>query len=216
MEQNKKIYWKNWDYLIEGTNVDEFLSGKNKSLWGEGQDATNLGRQCWYDFVKHLPENSFILEVGTSQCLDIKYLHDNGLLNKHVYQGVDITRKFVEYGQKLNFDIRYYDGVHIDGVFGNTQWDTIYMRHVLEHNPHYTELLNECFKLARYSIFINFFLPPEDTPEDIINFDGYFYHNRYSRKLFEKFITDAGWGIKEEIEFKTSNSIDHIIVLEKL
>lgn len=205
----------NWKYLFETEeSVADFLSGEG-SLWGGNQGYENQGRQRYYQYVANLPENSNILEVGFAQGLDREYLRKENQLTNKTYTGLDITESFVKYANnKLNWINAYkYDGLIIPYV--NNYFDYSYLRHVFEHQNHYAALLKEVFRVTKNEIFINFFIPPEDNAEDKIEFDGYFYHNLYSRPKLKKFIQEYGWSVKEEQIFKTSNYTDNIWVLSK-
>lgn len=206
--------WDNWKYIFESEkDVEKFLSG-GEEHWGKGQGNTNQGRQRYYQYISQLPENVNIVEVGFGQALDMTYLKKENLLNTRNYFGLDVTESFVKYA---NNTLKWLNAYKYDGIaipFKDNYFDYCYVRHVLEHQPHYSTLLKEVFRVTKKEVFINLFIPPEDNDEDKIEFDGCFYHNLYSRAKLRKFIQDRGWSLKEEQLFKTTDSTDNIWILE--
>lgn len=210
-----EIYWDNWKYLFPTEkDVEQFLSG-GTSLWGTGQGYDNQGRQRYYQYVSKLPKNSSILEIGFGQSMDYVYLKKEGMLDNKYYTGLDVTESFVKHANnKLGWKEAYkFDGLTIP--YNDKYFDYTYTRHVWEHQPHYSTLLKEVFRVTKKEIFINWFIPPENIEDDEIHFeDKVFFHNKYSKAKLLKFIGDNNWSLKEQQLFKTDNSTDHIWVLQ--
>lgn len=208
-----KTYF-NWDELMKNKNVEDFLASPD--LWSENQGYNNPGRIAWRSYLKKRFTGARlrILEVGFGSAIDYKALAETGFLdNDQVeYYGVDVTEKFVEYAKehfsKLNATL--IDGYHIP--FDDKYFDVIYLRHVLEHQAHYGPLLSEIFRVCRGEVFVNFFIELSDADSDDIRFDGTWYHNKYSLKLFCDFVKEKGFQFHNIAIFRKGDKIDNIIV----
>jgi len=194
----------NWDYALEGVNVNEFLSG-GTSLWGKNQGFDNVGRQHWLSYVQALSRPIKICELGFGGGVDFQLLKDAGELSSIDMYGLDVTMKFCQHAALKFPEIKV---THINGEdipFADKFFDVFYMRHVLEHQKNYRWQLREAFRVTAKEMVINFFLPLTDAMVDEIKFDNIFYHNQYSKPLFEKFCNKYGWEIVSD-----TNHVTHI------
>jgi len=208
----------NWSYLFEDSSVDSFL--KEERHWGQGQGPDNPGRQAWLNRVKALSRPAIIGELGPGIGVDYGLLQDSGLLSGITYHALDVTPEFCVHLAKTYPDLKVTNINGYDIPFTDCYFDVFYMRHVLEHQENYRWQLREIFRVTRNEIFINFFLPLTESPADNIKFDNIFYHNQYSKTLFEKFCSKYGWVINSDT---TNTTIiddveysDEIVVLYKV
>ncbi|HEV8341069.1 MAG TPA: class I SAM-dependent methyltransferase [Candidatus Binatia bacterium] len=106
------------------------------------------------------------------------------------YTGMDATAKMIDYALQIfpQGKFRLGDITNIDAA--DNSFDLVLARHIFEHLPHYREGLNECLRVAKRAVIVNFFIELSSTERDIITTRGKNYHNNcYSRKLFEDFLT---------------------------
>lgn len=218
-------YLDNWQYLFEDKEIKNFLN--DGGLWGEGQGPSNQGRIAWIDFLKKFYKDTGktpikILEIGFGAAIDFQTMEKEHLLRPdgpYEFTGADVTPQFIEFAAR-NFP--KLNPILIDASttpFEDKYFHITYARHVLEHQQNYRFLLREMFRITSDRVFLNLFLPlVPNTDLDSIHYDNVFYHNRYSRNLFEKFITKRGWCIAEENLYKNHvkegvDTTDHTIVL---
>ncbi len=204
----------NWDKLMKGKNIEDFLS--SPELWGAGQGPDNPGRIAWRQYLetKSADKQIRVLEVGFGSGIDYKTLESTGILDtgQIEYYGVDVTEAFVDYAQKHFHKMKSFliDGYHLP--FDNNYFDVVYLRHVLEHQTHYKDLLSEVFRVCRGEVFIIFFIELSDSESDSINFDGTWYHNKYSRKLFQEFVNKHGFELNQLAIYRTGDKTDQIFL----
>jgi len=212
----------NWDYAVENTNVEDFLSG-GESLWGYNQGFENEGRQHWLRYLKAFPKPADsklkVCELGFGAGVDLQLLKESGQLQYIEMYGVDVTTKFCQHAALKFPEIKVTQINGYDIPFPDKFFDVLYMRHVLEHQENYRWQLREAFRVTSKELFINFFIPLTSEPVDEIVFDNIFYHNKYSRKLLETFCDKYGWEItnthtyvkrKDEADY-----VDQVVVLRR-
>jgi glycosyltransferase involved in cell wall biosynthesis len=202
-----------WDRLMAGRSAEEFLAAGD--LWGENQGPDNPARQAFRDFLRREAARApvRVLEIGFGSGIDYQAVESEGLLEggRIEYYGADVTRKFVDHAERRFARMR---PVLIDGYrlpFEDGFFDTVYLRHVLEHQRHYTELMREVFRTCRGEVFIVLFIPFTDAPEDRIDFDGTWYHNRYSRRRFDEFCAHHGFQLTEGPVFRHRDKTDAVV-----
>jgi len=207
----------NWDRLLENKNLEDFLV--SKELWGENQGVENPGRVTWRKYLKRKISNQKVrlLEIGFGAGIDYRALEKEGILDadKVEYFGADVTQKFVEYARNNLPKMKPYliDGYSLP--FEDKYFDLVYIRHVLEHQTHYRQLLSEALRVSKDEVFIIFFIELSEDASDRISFDGTWYHNTYSRKLFYKFVQELGFGIQELAAFHKNRKTDQVLILTR-
>ena len=209
----------NWDKLMADRKVEDFLASDD--LWGDHQDMDTPGRRVWRDYLRaRLGQGGVrLLEIGFGAGIDYRGLEREGLVDHPGldYYGADVTRKFVAHAQRHYSHMKPHliDGYRLpfpDGFF-----DVVYMRHVLEHQTHYDALLAEMLRVSRGEVFVIFFIPLSDAPDDRITFDGTWYNNEYSRLRFDQFVASQGY-VGEEIarfHFDTGYADDQLMILRR-
>ncbi|MHC4533210.1 MAG: CmcI family methyltransferase [Planctomycetota bacterium] len=214
--QNAKHHF-NWDRLLENKNPEDFLV--SKELWGENQGVENPGRVTWRKYLKRKTSNQKVrlLEIGFGAGIDYRALEKEGILDtdKVEYFGADVTQKFVEYARNNLSKMKPYliDGYSLP--FEDKYFDLVYIRHVLEHQTHYRQLLSEALRVSKDEVFIIFFIELSEDASDRISFDGTWYHNTYSRKLFYKFVQELGFDIQELAAFHKNTKTDQVFILTR-
>ena len=211
----------NWDKLMADRRVEDFLASDD--LWGDHQDMDTPGRKVWRDYLRRRLSDGQgvrLLEIGFGAGIDYRGLERDGLLDSPGldYYGADVTHKFVEHATAHYTKMKPHliDGYKLpfpDGFF-----DVVYMRHVLEHQTHYASLLEEMLRVSRGEVFVIFFIPLTQSPDDQINFDGTWHNNHYSRLRFDQFIAERGWTGEEiaRFHFDTGYADDQLMVLRRV
>lgn len=211
----------NWDKLMADRRVEDFLASDD--LWGDHQDMDTPGRKVWRDYLRRRltdGQGVRLLEIGFGAGIDYRGLQRDGLLDEPGldYYGADVTHKFVEHATAHYTKMKPHliDGYKLpfpDGFF-----DVVYMRHVLEHQTHYAALLDEMLRVSRGEVFVIFFIPLTQSPDDQINFDGTWHNNHYSRLRFDQFIAERGWTADEiaRFHFDTGYADDQLMVLRRV
>ena len=209
----------NWDYAVESTNVEDFLSG-GESLWGTNQGFDNEGRQQWLRYVQALEPGTKVCELGFGAGVDFQLLKDAGQLSKLTMHGLDVTAKFCQHAALKFPEVTI---THINGYdipFPDKYFDVFYMRHVLEHQENYRWQLREAFRVTAKEMVINFFISLTNEPVDEICFDNIFYHNKYSRALFSSFCNRYGWDFAEStvhvMRKDETDYVDQFVLLRRL
>ncbi len=209
----------NWDKLMADRKVEDFLAADD--LWGDHQDVDTPGRRVWRDYLRSRLDQGEVrmLEIGFGAGIDYRGLERDGLLDRPGldYYGADVTHKFVDHARRhyTHMKPNLIDGYRLpfpDGFF-----DVVYMRHVLEHQTHYADLLAEMLRVCRGEVFVIFFIPLSDSPNDQITFDGTWYNNAYSRLRFDQFIAARGY-VAEEVarfHFETGYADDQVLILRR-
>lgn len=214
--QNAQYHFS-WDRLLENKNLEDFLA--SQELWGENQGVENPGRVTWRKYLKRKISNQKVrlLEIGFGAGIDYGALEKEGILDadKVEYFGADVTQKFVEYARKNLPKMKPYliDGYSLP--FEDKYFDLVYIRHVLEHQTHYRQLLSEVLRVSKDEVFIIFFIELSEDASDKISFDDTWYHNTYSRKLFYTFVQERGFGIQELATFRKNRKTDQIVILTR-
>jgi SAM-dependent methyltransferase len=207
-----------WDALMEKRKVEDFLATEN--LWGQNQGAENAGRQAFRSYLqqKSMKGPQRLLEVGFGSGIDYQAINASGLIgdDKLEYHGADVTQKFVDHARLhfKNMKVCKIDGYHLpfdDGFF-----DIVYLRHVLEHQSHYDDLMAEIFRVCRGEVFIVFFIELAPIEADQISFDGTWYHNRYSLPRFAEFAAKHGFAVNPGPVFSQGDKIDAITFCPKV
>jgi len=213
-------YHFNWDKLMAGRDVDDFLA--SDALWGENQEIDAPSRTLWRAFLGERLASAGalrLLEIGFGSGIDYRGLEQAGLLESPglVYVGADVTRAFTEHARAhftalLPVLIGGYTLPFADGAF-----DVVYLRHILEHQVHYRALMKEVFRVCAGSVFVTFFMPLAEAAEDDIRFDGTWYHNRYARADFLAFCRDHGFEVRELALYRHARGYeaDQILVCER-
>ena len=71
------------------------------------------------------------------------------------------------------------------------QYEVVFARHVLEHQPIFQSTLEEMIRIGSQLAMHVFFMIPRDEPEGIgYNATDNLYHNRYDKRAIEKFLTN--------------------------
>jgi hypothetical protein len=213
-----------WDALMEGRKVKDFLV--KSELWGNGQGADNPSRQFFVEYLKgrletrdlnaaQWPGSFQVLEIGFGSCLDFKNVQDAGLLDRVAYTGADVTAKFCEYARETYPRM---DVVEIGGTwlpFADKAFDCVMLRHVLEHQAHYRDLMREVCRVARSEIFITFFIPLSVNKNDELDWDGQWHHNRYSARRFLRFMSEQGFACWVANVFAGPHGVDQVVIAKR-
>jgi ubiquinone/menaquinone biosynthesis C-methylase UbiE len=185
-------YLQNWTKFLKNKNPEDFL--KIETMWGQGQGQDNQGRCCFAKFVEdyiNITKTPIkILEVGFGTNITYQLLKDKKIIPSQfvTYYGTDVTPQFMELATKQHPEIILSEMFEGGVSYPSQYFDITYIRHVLEHQNGYKQLLTELFRVTRYYTFINMFIPlNKESNEDILKFDSKFFHNVYSYSKFTNF-----------------------------
>lgn len=82
------------------------------------------------EFLKDIPKDAKILEVGTNIGLQLKHLQDMGFTNLY---GIELQERAIEYAQKTTSNIYIIKGNALDIPFKDGFFDLVYTHGVLIH-----------------------------------------------------------------------------------
>lgn len=179
----------------------------------DGQGKDTKSRNFIVDLLKEGDVNN-IADVGCGPAIDLEnMLWKNALTSRRIdetekaipYVGMDVTegffRRIMKLGAILEHPISFRPVVDPRRLPANDgEFDVVYSRHVLEHQPDHLNLLSEMLRIAKKKVVLVFFIPPFHwNPDEFgmgyhrveIREDG-FYYNTYSRSLLEHEILSIG------------------------
>lgn len=165
---------------------------------------------------KHIHNQNYhsILDIPCGLCIDYMPLTEE--IENLSYIGIDITQSFVSRAQSLGISV--INGRIQEIPFPDSSFEVTYSRHILEHLDSYETALRELIRVAQKEVLVVFFIIPIENDEDIIitgPVDGYpIYHNRYSRKKIEYFLSSISKvkSFSWQSVANTSETILHIFV----
>lgn len=130
-----------------------------------------------------------LLDIPCGLCVDFFPL--KRLNPELIYLGVDITPLFVDRARSQSIPVL--EGRIQNIPCADSSFDVTYSRHILEHLDSYEEALKELIRVAKKEVLVVFFIKPHNAVTHTINegrIDGYLvYHNTYSKKQIESFLT---------------------------
>jgi len=127
-----------------------------------------------------------IIDIGCGLCdTYYGYKEDNYDIN---YTGLDSCKYFIDNANKNGINIIESDMNKINLL--DSSYDVVYGRHILEHLPTFKDALSEFIRISKYEIIIIFFIKPLDKEEIRYDNSADLYHNIYSKKDIEKYISD--------------------------
>ena len=133
-------------------------------------------RDYFVNFATKCKVNS-ILEIGAGSQFEAKMLWERGLLTKITYTIMDINKFWLKEGKKHLPEADFKYGSINKIPFPENNFDMVYCRHVIEHQPYYEIPLKEMIRVSRDWVFLNIFR--WSLQEDIIQRLKY-YSNAYS------------------------------------
>lgn len=163
-----------WDNNLK-TRFSEYLS------WLGDTDADS--RKFIKQYIKDANIHSLV-DFGCGPALEYYNLkNDNYDVD---YLGVDSCLHIKELHEKNKVPFLY-SNVEESGLEDN-MYELCYTRHVLEHLPTYTKMLDEMIRISNKYMVIIFFIKPSDFEKINFSSTDNLYHNTYKRNDIEKFI----------------------------
>lgn len=186
---NYKDRRDNHDFM-EPDHIARFLRNHNTGV-------NNMGRHRLASMIREY-SNPTVLDVACGTCVNWEVI-------KHVavqcqYTGLDRTKKLLEHARSLyGSEISLCEGFIQDIPFGDSEYDIVIARHILEHlGEGYEQAIKEAFRVARKEAIIVLFVDLSDSTTDVIkesepdeNGCTYFW-NTYSHEKFFDFINTLG------------------------
>jgi SAM-dependent methyltransferase len=128
------------------------LEDKKNYIRGYGEGVGTLSRDWLLTVIK---DGESLLDVGCGPGCTYENLSGRDIR----YRGLDFAPGFVDACRELfpdgNFQVG--DAMNLDEPDGS--WDTVLLRHVLEHTPHYREPIAEALRVARRRVVIVMWRP---------------------------------------------------------
>ena len=176
-KMDPQTYWNN-------NTLDEDIEQFKKWVGGsEAESNTYL-----YTYMGKHPEYEKIIDMGCGLCSVATGLQENSIGID--YTGIDSCSKFVSDGKKKGFNVLL--GDLRQTPLKSNEYDIVFGRHVVEHQPAFELILNEMTRLAKSEVVIIFFIKPIDEDRSVINYDEAtnLYHNAYSKQLIINWIAN--------------------------
>lgn len=171
-----------WKTPISETEWSRFLEETSS-------DPVRFFTYDWFKSLTNEMQGVSLAEVGFGQCTDFircfKELHDNKLI---YYSGYDVTEQFVCYAKRkfpsYTFEANnFFDPQHTE------QYDIVYVRHVLEHQPpeqSYPALETLLNRAKRLCVIAWFVSPGVEETFQWIGHDGLSANGAYVNRLSDK------------------------------
>ena len=175
-----KTHEKWWEYKCR----DERVLEQFKAWQGDENAVTRILARL------HIMNKRYksVLDIPCGLCVDYEALKRN--LPDLEYLGVDITPLFVSKAAQQGIPVL--QGRIQEIPCGDSSFEVVYARHILEHLDTYELAIKEMVRVAQKEVMIIFFTKPEERANDqvgIIPVNGYpLYHNRYSKARMETFL----------------------------
>lgn len=139
------------------------------------------------------------------------------------YTLMDRTTKMTEFAaDKYGNEINIVDG-HVQKMpLKDATFDVVILRHIMEHLPpgDMEKAISEALRVARHSVLISFFLPPDDRPEHDIREnpsnngrDGCtHFWNHYSHRRLMEYLTSFGFQVERSGSIITMGAAHYDVV----
>jgi ubiquinone/menaquinone biosynthesis C-methylase UbiE len=183
-------------------------------MTGNGQGKGHPSRDWLVDYV---PKDASVLDVGCCNALMYATFKD---ADKPIrYTGVDRLPAAVEWCA-INYPDAEFQISDADDLrdFGDSTFDYVISRHVIEHLPHYSQHIIEMYRVAKKEVIIIPFLDFTGYDFDRLQYgmrkEGGSWYNMYSREGLERFLIYHNIDDFEIIE-NYKDSGNSIIILRK-
>lgn len=196
---DRKKWWKRWSDL--GLDTDETF------MTHDGQGPDTKSRRFIVDQVIGKRPRS-MADVGCGPLIDFRNLCRHKALEHGDFTtswtGMDVSEGFLKdaiqfagTGRHVNFRL-ITDPIALPAM--GMEFELVYSRHVLEHQPDYLRFLSELVRISGRWIVLTFFIPPVVFPTDgplghhrvMIREEDGFYYNEYSSNLLHYEIESLG------------------------
>ena len=162
---------------------DKNISNPGNYMRGHG-DAVGVSSRDWLLTV--IRDGESMLDVGCGPAVEYENLQCHN--RKIEYKGIDFTQSFIDASRELfpegNFQLG--DARHLDEP--DNSWDTVLLRHVIEHTPGYHDPIYEALRVARRRVVIVKWRPLWAQQDRIESLGDDGYCSDYNGDEFRSFI----------------------------
>lgn len=136
--------------------------------------------------LEHILDGESLLDVGCGPGCVYENLLRRG--RRVTYRGLDTCRSFVEACREMfpQGDFRFGDALALDETDGS--WDTVLLRHVLEHTPGYEIAVREAMRVARKRVIVVKWRPLYNQDDKIEDKGDGGYCSDYNKDRFVDFL----------------------------
>lgn len=162
---------------------DKNITNHKNYMRGHG-DSVGVPSRNWLLTV--IRDGESLLDVGCGPAVEYENLKIHG--RDIDYKGIDYSQSMVDASRELypegNFQLG--DAMHLDEP--DSSYDTVLLRHVLEHTPGYHTPIREAYRVARRRVVIVKWRPLYAGVDQIEDKGDFGYCSDYNRADFELFI----------------------------
>jgi ubiquinone/menaquinone biosynthesis C-methylase UbiE len=182
-------YWRRIDHIIGPATAEEFERIDQKDT-----------REVLESFILRKSDtDTRLIDVGCNTGVEGYRLFQAGYQGGYV--GVDSNAKALVYSM-VNLSGRPASVTLADATalpFPDRSFDIALNKDVIEHAPHYRDILAELGRVARRYVVLSMFIQAHDLPDEIHREPEGYYHNRYNRAGIYRLMQEAGFGEPEII-----------------
>ena len=192
----KKLFDDIRGYYLQTSVGDKDALNKDQSWWNRNVDNRVHEIKAWHgtdeamtkiysrQYVKRKGYKT-VIDLGCADATMYTGFKKDGIQVDYV--GIDSCRFFVEDNNRkgiktIESDVR-------STPFDDNSFDVVYSRHIIEHQPEFSDYMAETIRIAKREALHIFFKRPSTT--EMIHYDPKenMYHNTYCKKDIERFLT---------------------------
>lgn len=169
---------------------DDNLKEKYKEFESWVGDSTAVTKAFFRGYVKSMGYKT-LLDVGCGNATEY-FAYDKEYPELY-YLGVDSSKYLYDRNKALGVPMVQAMADNIP--FAHNEFEVVFSRHVLEHQPNFRPVLSEMIRLAKIEAIHVFFIPPGE--EEIISYQELenLYHNTFKKEDIENFLKE-----REDVE----------------
>ena len=174
---------------------DKNISEPKSYIRSYGEGVGTSSRNWLLDIIQ---DGESLLDVGCGPGCTYENLEVHH--RKIRYRGLDYSLSFIKACEELfpEGDFRVGNANKLNEP--NSSWDTVLLRHLIEHCPGYEAPIREALRVARKRVIIIMWRPLGDGPDKIQKLGDEGYCSDYNRKAFLDFLVSFEWPV-ESFEF---------------
>jgi ubiquinone/menaquinone biosynthesis C-methylase UbiE len=162
---------------------DKNISNPGNYMRGHG-DSVGVASRDWV--LTQIKDGESLLDVGCGPGVEYENLvrHNRDV----IYRGVDFSQCFIDACHDMfpGGDFRFGDARKLEEA--DKSFDTVLLRHVLEHCPGYADPIAEACRVARKRVLIVMWRIPSVQPDRIQDLGDEGYCSDYNKSEFESYL----------------------------